>query len=146
MLTRGAVAALAGAAMIMVGCNEQQTVAVDNTRSGVDPPAPDGAMLAQERCAMCHDPGDGSYSGRMTPVVAMAYPANLTPDPDTGIGSWTDDDIRTAITTGVDDQGMDLCSVMPRFGDLSDAQLTSLIGFLRQLPAVASEVPPSMCD
>jgi hypothetical protein len=45
--------------------------------------------------------------------IAAGYPANLTPDPATGIGSWTDDDITTAIRTGVDDEAMILCAVMP---------------------------------
>jgi hypothetical protein len=82
----------------------------------------------------------------MMPVVGMAYPANLTPDPDTGIGSWTDDDIRTAIRTGVDDQQMPLCSVMPHFTDLSDDQVSSLVEFLRQLPPVNASIPASTCD
>jgi hypothetical protein len=82
----------------------------------------------------------------MTPVKGMAYPPNLTPDPDTGIGGWTDDDIRTAMTTGVDDQGAMLCSVMPRFANLSDEAVTAIIAFLKQLPPVHAEIPASMCD
>jgi mono/diheme cytochrome c family protein len=140
--------AVAFVVVVTVGCTEQKTVTVDNTVNGADPPPARllGAALAQDQCARCHDPGDGSYSGRMSPVVGMAYPANLTPDPDKGIGSWSDDDIRTAIRTGVDDQAMPLCPVMPHFSDLTDEQVNSLVAFLRQLPAVAAAIPPSMCD
>jgi len=150
MLTR----ALPGAILIVVslaGCTEQRTATIDTTQPGAgdDPPPAEllGAALARDRCARCHDPsGTGSYSGRMTPVEGMAYPANLTPDEDTGIGTWSDDDIRSAILTGIDDEMMTLCPVMPLFSDLSDEQVTSLIGFLRQLPAVSADIPPSMCD
>jgi mono/diheme cytochrome c family protein len=104
-----------------------------------------GADLAQERCATCHDPGDGSYSGRTTLAVGMAYPKNLTPDPDTGIGGWTDAQITGAVRNGIDDQGQSLCPVMPRFDDLTDEQMRSLIDFLRNLAAVKKDIPDSTC-
>jgi hypothetical protein len=34
-----------------------------------------------------------------------AYAANITPDPDTGIGKWTDAQIAKAIRDGVDRDG-----------------------------------------
>jgi mono/diheme cytochrome c family protein len=144
MLTRLAAVAVVAA---VSACAEQSTARIESTDPPSDPPGQVfGAIVAKNNCARCHDPGDGSYSGRMMAVEEGAYPPNLTPDPDTGIGSWTDDDIRTAVTTGVDDQGATLCSVMPRFSELNNDALTALVGFLRQLPPISVDIPASSCD
>src|SRR3954463_15662978 len=39
--------------------------------------------------------------------------ANLTPDPETGLGKWSADDIRKALLTGTRPNGVQLASVMP---------------------------------
>ena len=38
---------------------------------------------------------------------------NITPDPETGIGNWTDDEIARAIREGVDRDGRTLFPLMP---------------------------------
>jgi hypothetical protein len=73
------------------------------------------------------------------------YPPNLTPDMDTGLGAWTRAEIATAITTGKDNEGMDLCSSMPRFGALSAQDLADVVTYLRSLPAVKHQVPNGAC-
>jgi hypothetical protein len=128
----------------LIACTEQK---IARLPEGVpaDPPL-DGAELALAFCARCHDPGDGSYAGSTMPVSGMAFAANLTPDSETGIGDWTDDQIRTAIVEGIDDQGEMLCPEMPRHTELSDSELAMLIDFLRQLPPVSMEVHASECE
>jgi mono/diheme cytochrome c family protein len=113
-----------------------------------DPPQANGLSLAKENCGACHDPGDGSYSGQTSTIKrgAMIFPANLTPDATTGIGTWSDDQIKNAIRTGVDDQGNQLCVDMPRFTGLSDDQLSRIVAFLRALPPIAKEIPGSTCQ
>ena len=105
-----------------------------------------GATLAQSlACASCHG---ADLSGSETPLGAggaLAYPPNLTPDDETGLGSWSDDAIAGAIRTGTDDEGATLCAAMPRFATLDDDGVTSLVAYLRSLPAVAHEVPESRC-
>lgn len=107
-------------------------------------------------CPTCHqsmDAADGTLSGTTSPRMGtMAYPANLTPDPDTGIGSWTDDVLVRAMRTGVDDQGDPLCPPMPHFdgtgGDgraMNDDEATSIVAYLRSLPPVHHEIPGSSC-
>ena len=101
----------------------------------------------------CADPGAGTLAGSSTPRMGtMAYPANLTPDVDTGIGSWSDDEIMRAMRTGVDDEDAPLCPPMPRFdgsgGDgrpMNDDEATSIVAYLRSLPPVHHEVPQSSC-
>src|SRR5262245_47355586 len=78
------------------------------------------ALVQQLRCANCHpdEPVDAGLilSGKLTTTVADAavFPRNLTPDPATGLGCWTDQQIITAIMDGVNEQGMMLCNRMPR--------------------------------
>jgi hypothetical protein len=118
--------------------------------SSPDPPPvsiQNGAMVATSNCARCHDPGDHSYSGRTTSVVAgaMVFPPNLTPDKDSGIGSWTDDQIKMAMRGGVVPMSRQLCSIMPRWTDLTDDQVNSVVLFLRSLPPISKQIPDTVC-
>ncbi|MFX9112552.1 hypothetical protein ABTN46_19770, partial [Acinetobacter baumannii] len=61
------------------------------------------------------------------------FAPNLTPDETTGLGMWTDAQIARAIREGLDDQGQPLCSVMPRFSDLGDDEVKTLVAELRAL-------------
>ncbi|MFX5464562.1 hypothetical protein ABTD44_19505, partial [Acinetobacter baumannii] len=72
---------------------------------------------------------------------------NLTPDPTTGLGCWTDDEIARAILDGIDDQGQTLCPIMPRFSDagIGEAGARALVAFLRSIPVAQNQVPSSMC-
>jgi mono/diheme cytochrome c family protein len=116
---------------------------------GSSDPVSQGKSLAAANCKTCHDPGDGSYSGS-TKTVAVGHQIfgkNLTPDPQNGIGSWTDAQVVAAIKTGVAANGSTLCSVMPRWaGMLSDEEINDIVAFLRTLPAVAKATPASTCD
>ncbi len=106
-----------------------------------------GAQYVKQRaCAGCHDPGDNSLSGQDKPQSGtMAYGANLTPDKATGIGDWTDDDIKNALKKGVDDEGAKLCPTMPAYPDMSDAEVRAITAYLRSLKAVNHAVPESTC-
>ncbi len=113
-----------------------------------------GAMVAKKNgCHGCHDPNDpmaGVLSGQTVPLMGtpagtMVYPANITPDQNTGIGSWTDDNFTSATRAGIDDQGQLLCMAMPRFYNMSDTDLKNLIAYLRSLPAVNRTIPDSVC-
>jgi hypothetical protein len=102
-------------------------------------------------CANCHqdEPVDAGLilSGRLTSLVAEAgvFPKNLTPDPMTGLGCWTDDQIITAFMTGVGEQGQTICDRMPRFGARIDAGVAQEIAnFLRTLPAVSKAIPETL--
>ncbi len=132
--------------------------APDADAGGVAPGAPRGPLNAMERglalvqsngCASCHqsgDPKDGALSGRAKPLRGTVYPPNLTPDKETGLGDWTEEEIVRAIREGKDDQMSDLCSVMPRFADLSYAQASDIVAYLRGLPPVRHKLPASQCD
>jgi mono/diheme cytochrome c family protein len=72
------------------------------------------AVLAD--CAACHTaPGGQSFAGGLvlqTPFGNLAAP-NITPDPETGIGNWTDDEFVAAMHDGRGRGGMRLFPAMP---------------------------------
>jgi mono/diheme cytochrome c family protein len=100
----------------------------------VDPQV--GSALATKfKCASCHG---SDLSGSESPIAgSFAYAGNLTPDPTTGLGNWTDDQILADIRN-------DACTVMPAFA-LSDVEGSALVGYLRSLLPVMHQIPMSNC-
>ena len=106
-------------------------------------------------CLDCHTPGNflgkrdltrvlgGSEVGFEVPGLGVFYPPNLTPDKETGLGNWTEEQIATAITTGVRPDGRELAPVMPwrDFAHLSKADAQAVATYLKSLPPVRNKVP-----
>ena len=106
-------------------------------------------------CMGCHS----KYDGKANPPVLAAKEGsgqvlfeegnfriiapNITSDPETGIGKWSDDAIARAIREGIAADGSTLFPVMPyeHFRDLSDEDLASIVVFLRSLPPAHNELP-----
>lgn len=67
-------------------------------------------------CMACHTmPGGTPFAGGReigTPYGTLSSP-NITPDPDTGIGDWTDDQFYSALHDGIGHGGEYLYPVMP---------------------------------
>ena len=55
----------------------------------------------------------GSNIGFGVPGLGVFYPPNLTPDRETGLGSWSEADIVRAVRQGVRPDGRELAPVMP---------------------------------
>jgi hypothetical protein len=131
----------------------------NNCPGAVDAASLDDAMvqegLAQVlnfHCYSCHQstPLDAglTLSGHNASLVpdGAIYPPNLSPDPDSGLGCWTIDQIAYTMLNAIDDQDASLC-VMPKFStrgmDASTAQ--AIATFLKTLPAAQNQVPDSVC-
>ena len=96
----------------------------------------------------CHSEGSAPFIGVVEnvnegPISAVFAVPNLTPDQETGLGSWTDAEIARAIREGVDKDGVELV-IMPSqyYRSLSDADVAAVVGYLRSLEPVRSEIPP----
>lgn len=78
--------------------------------------------------------GGRKYEGPFGTV----YSSNITPDKQTGIGDWTDEQIITAIRLGRRPNGERLIPVHPYtvFNGMAAEDLRALVAFLRSLPAV----------
>ena len=74
-----------------------------------------------------------------------AYAPNITPDMETGIGAWTDEEIERAIRLGVTREGRVMGPPMafPYYHDISSNDMAAIIAYLRAQPAVSREVPES---
>ncbi len=68
---------------------------------------------------------------------------NISPDPETGAGTWTDDQLARAIREGIGHDGRALFPMMPYeyFRNYTDEDLASIIVYLRSLEPVHNELP-----
>jgi mono/diheme cytochrome c family protein len=80
------------------------------------------------------------------PHPGVAYPRNLTPDPATGLGNWSDEQIILAIRGGVNRHGTARLLVMPwgAYSRMTDADARAIVAYLRSLPPVSHRVPDSV--
>jgi mono/diheme cytochrome c family protein len=144
------VLALAGAVgtfAALAACGSSDSSANgDDIASLSDPVVRGQKYVARRDCASCHGATDGSLSGQdKAQPGTMAYGPNITPDTDTGIGSWSVEQIKTAIRTGVDDEMEQLCETMKRFSDMSDAEASDIAAYLKSLTPVKHAAPESHC-
>jgi mono/diheme cytochrome c family protein len=119
-----------------------------------DSPQERGAYLMKSvvACGDCHTPrGPGGLgpelSGgfRFADDAFTAYSQNITPDPDTGIGDWTDAQIITAIREGRRPDGSMIGPPMPvgMYHGMSDDDVKALVAYLHTVKPVKNMVPKS---
>jgi mono/diheme cytochrome c family protein len=119
-----------------------------------------GRYLAQGLlgCETCHSKKDWATHGAPTikgsefagqVLDIEGFPGspsvpNITPDRETGGGSWTDDEIARAIREGVGHDGRTIFPMMPysEYKLLSDEDIASVVVYLRSLAPVKNSVPP----
>ena len=68
---------------------------------------------------------------------------NITPDPETGIGTWSDDEIVRALREGVRKDGTALFPLMPYpvYRHMDDEDIAAIVVYLRTIPPVKNRVP-----
>jgi hypothetical protein len=76
-------------------------------------------------------------------LVGVFVGPNITPDEATGIGSWTAEEVVTAIQTGKVPDGRILAPIMPwhAFAHLTRDDAMAIAAFLRSLKPVSNQVP-----
>ena len=106
-------------------------------------------------CNDCHTPGTflgrpdmarmlgGSDVGFAIPGLGVFVGRNLTPDPQTGLGGWTTDELITAFTTGRRPDGRILAPIMPwrELSELTSADAQAIAAYLKSIPPVKNLVP-----
>ena len=97
-------------------------------------------------CA-CHTVPKGTLNtgGRAFPIpFGTVYSTNITQDKETGLGSWTDQQIAAAMTKGVSRDSSRILPVMPyeKYSGMMQADLMALIAYLRTLKPVKKATPP----
>ena len=105
-------------------------------------------------CGNCHTPKgpQGDVPGKhlaggfqLDDDFGMWITPNITSDPETGIGNWTDDEIIRAIREGRSRDGKTLGPPMPfeLYRRLSDSDVRAMVAYLRTVPPVRQVVPRS---
>jgi mono/diheme cytochrome c family protein len=103
-------------------------------------------------CGHCHSADrknpDGPLSGGAefrNWRLGIARASNLTPDPETGLGAWSDEEIVRALRTGRSRNGRLIAPVMPYewFHGMSDDDALAVARYLKSLPPVRNEVRQS---
>jgi mono/diheme cytochrome c family protein len=93
--------------------------------------------------------GQGGYAfDAKLGVPGVVQAQNITPDPETGLGHWTDGEILRAMREGVDREGRALFPQMPypNFRFMSDEDARAIVVFLRTLPPIRNAVAPRRLD
>lgn len=98
-------------------------------------------------CGACHTGAGGTpYAGGLaiTTPFGTVTSTNITPDPETGIGNWSDDDFYRAVVDGVGSHGEYLYPAMPftSFTKMTRADVLSVKAYLFSLkPVHAPHIP-----
>ncbi len=102
------------------------------------PKGPDGLPIAGKELA-------GNQIVEDNPAF-KAIGANLTPDKQTGLGTWTDAQIIRAIREGILPDGSLIGPPMPigLYRRMSDDDVTAIVAYLRSVPAVANKAEKSV--
>jgi mono/diheme cytochrome c family protein len=105
-------------------------------------------------CGNCHTPkgANGEIGGKhlaggleIREPFGVAVASNITPDPDTGLGRWSDGEVIRAIRDGKGRDGRVLGPPMPfhLYRRLSDRDVQAIVDYLRTVPPVRNAVGPS---
>ncbi len=112
-------------------------------------------------CGGCHTDGalegaprmDKALAGSGTGIAYMnpfgndrpgvVYPPNITPDPETGIGDWSDTQIAAAVRSGQGRHTSRRIAVMPwqGYAKLTDEDVDAVVAYLRSIKPIRNKVP-----
>jgi mono/diheme cytochrome c family protein len=144
----------------IVGCALLLGVFAAKAAEKAESPTERGAYLVNTimACGNCHTPRDGdgkpiadkALSGGTTfntPAFVATAP-NITPDKETGIGSWTDPEIKRALVEGSRPDhgrlaGVQLAAIMPAnfYKALLPDDLDAVIAYLRSVKPIRNQTP-----
>jgi mono/diheme cytochrome c family protein len=136
----------------MGGCDDCHTT----KKMGPNGPEPDMSQrLAGHPQAMVMPPAPQLPPGPWMATVAgtltawsgpwgVSFTANLTPDPETGLGKWTEEEFLAALQSGRHQgRGRQILPPMPwqTYSTLPEEELRAIWAYLRTVPPVKNKVP-----
>lgn len=105
-------------------------------------------VMALGDCAVCHTARGGKpFAGGLalaTPFGTL-YSTNITPDPETGIGTWSLDAFTRAMRRGIARDGHQLYPAFPyiHFTRMSDGDIAAAYAYLMRREPVVAKTPPN---
>ena len=124
--------------------------------AATDPPVPQAfnpeivkrgrELAAIGNCSDCHTVAGGKSLAGGLPVstpFGKIFSTNITPDPETGIGRWSEADFRRAMRSGVDRNGRHLYPTFPydHFTNVTDEDDRAIYAYLMTREPVSSPAP-----
>jgi mono/diheme cytochrome c family protein len=135
--------------MTVGGCNDCHTP----LKMGPNGPEPDVARLLSGHPAAQAMPAPPPLAGGWMAATNMtawagpwgvSYTRNLTPDKETGLGAWTEQQFIETMRNGRQQgRGRQLLPPMPwqNYAEMTDADLKALFAYLKSIPAIVNKVP-----
>ncbi len=138
--------------VVTAGCNDCHTP----LKMGANGPEPDMARLLSGHPqdlvmppAPSLPPGPWGFAGAATMTAwagpwGVSFTRNLTPDPETGIGSWSEQDFLATVRSGRHlGRGRALLPPMPwqNVAAMTDDDIKAIYAYLRTIPPIVNRVP-----
>ncbi len=108
-------------------------------------------IITLANCGGCHNPKNEDGSPKADMLLAGSpirgeFAANLTPDEETGLGKWTEEQIAAYLRTGTKPDGSQVEGAMAqqierRFKNLSEGDAAAIAAYLKSIPAVVNAAP-----
>ncbi|MDP2295335.1 MAG: cytochrome c [Pseudolabrys sp.] len=103
-------------------------------------------------CQNCHTPmgpNGPDFSKALSGGITFDEPpfkvtgSNITQDKETGIGAWTDAQIKTLLRTGKRPNGVPVAEIMPTafYGIVTESDMDAIVAYLRTVKPVRNKVP-----
>lgn len=136
-------------------------IAWESSVDPVEPPAADQfsqeqvdrgeVMAGLGNCETCHTTdSDQPYAGglAMPTPFGTIYSTNITPDPDTGIGRWSEEAFARAMREGVDRSGSHLFPAFPytHFTKMTDEDVADLYAYIMTREPIQAEAPENTLE
>jgi len=125
------------------------------TANASSPAGTEASLIDQGRylatagdCISCHTrPKGESFAGGLplTTAFGVIYSANITPDPATGIGAWSEQQFARALHEGIAADGRHLYPAFPytAYSKVTDQDVRAIYAYLRSLEPVTYTPPPN---
>lgn len=147
---------LAVGGLVVVGCAAFAALSYHPAIAEITPPpkaafalelvARGAELAAIGDCAVCHTAAAGPRlaGGRGVPTpFGTVYATNITPDAETGIGTWSEEAFRRAMRSGIARNGAHLYPVLPypHFTRASNADIGAIYAYLMSREPVRATPP-----
>ena len=145
-LTKGPLAFAAGRTVALADYHAADPTGVPQNLANADQVKRGEYLARAADCLVCHTaPGSAGYAGGLAIPLPFGtlYTTNITPDKETGIGNYSDQDFLDALRRGKRRDGAHLYPAMPytSYTYMTDADGLAIKAYLFSLPAVRATAP-----